>query len=379
MIIGHHEGDWVEAEQYARFKAHDARAIQGEVLEADEPFTSPDGKSRIYRSRKAPLRFSCGEVIGVVVVSVDVTERRHAEEREQLLMREVDHRAKNMLAVVQSVVALTRGEDMDSFKDAAQGRIHSLARAHSLLSAARWNGVDLKRLADEEMEPFLRGGASVTVSGPSIRLKPAAAQSIALALHELATNAAKYGALSAGLGSVDLSWEATNHDDGRTVEIVWLERGGPPVGAPPKHSGFGSNDIWSTIERQLGGTLALDWQPDGLAVKIVLTAPQIAEDGQDITPRPAPVVLAPAGSASGKRVLIVEDLALIAMQIEEVLIGLGCEGDRTGRDACRGVTPYRRGAPRRRRARSQPRRRDERGGCDRACPHRCAVRVLHGL
>ncbi|MCW3798219.1 PAS domain-containing protein [Sphingomonas sp. BN140010] len=202
-------------------------------------------------------------VIGLVM---DVTERKVAEEREQLLAREVDHRAKNLLAVVQSVVQLTRADDADALKDAITGRIQSLARAHSLLASSRWSGVDLMPLAHEELAPYAeRDSARVTIDGPHLRLKPAAAQSLALVLHELATNAAKYGALSRIGGRVDLSWSVR---DGQAI-LQWHEYG-CPGGTPPGRAGFGSKVIRNSVERQLRGSVAYTWADDGLQVRLAI-------------------------------------------------------------------------------------------------------------
>ncbi|WP_152569501.1 MULTISPECIES: PAS domain-containing protein [Sphingomonas] len=220
------------------------------------------------------------QVIGLVT---DITSQRNADEREQLLAREVDHRAKNLLAVVQSVVQLTRADDSEQLKAGITGRIQSLARAHSLLAESRWEGVELTALAREEVAPYAEeSDGRITLQGPRLTLRPAAAQSIALVLHELATNAAKYGALSADSGRIDLSW-CIEPDGG--LLLVWQERGGPPgPEQPPSRSGFGSRLIKASVERQLRGTLAYDWAANGLTVTMTI-APEyvsLGERGDDL-------------------------------------------------------------------------------------------------
>src|SRR5262249_27680006 len=147
-------------------------------------------------------------VVRISGVTVDITDRKEAEERQVLFAREVDHRARNALALVQSSVRLTRSEDIKSYPAAVDGRIGTLARAHTLLAQSRWQGADLARLLREELAPFRTDGAErIATAGPDISLEPRTAQTLALALHELSTNAAKYGSLSVASGRVAVSWE----------------------------------------------------------------------------------------------------------------------------------------------------------------------------
>src|SRR6185503_18390975 len=147
-----------------------------------------------------------GRLIWLSGVTADITERKRAEERQILLAEEVDHRARNVVAVVQSIMRLTRADTIDDYIGALDGRIGALSNAHRLLASSRWEGADLNRLVDEEFAPYRAGGKErVSVRGPVVVLPPATAQTIALALHELATNAAKYGALSREAGHVNLT------------------------------------------------------------------------------------------------------------------------------------------------------------------------------
>ena len=139
-------------------------------------------------------------------VTVDITERKHAEERQNLLAREVDHRAKNALALVQSIVRLTRGEDIKAYIQAVEGRITALARVHTILALSSWQGAEIGKLVDEELAPYCSGD-QIVLDGAEVQLRPATAQTLTLALHELVTNSAKYGALSAPSGRLSIGWK----------------------------------------------------------------------------------------------------------------------------------------------------------------------------
>jgi two-component sensor histidine kinase len=187
----------------------------------------------------------------------DVTERHL-----RLLVREVDHRANNLLAVVQSLVGLTKADGAEAamLKRDLLGRIRALARAHQLLSATRWRDADLKTLVEEELRPYALGEmARAHIQGPSMSLSPAEAEAVALAFHELATNAAKYGALSTPAGRVEVTW---GRDRSGARHIRWQEDGGPLV-AKPDRQGLGSR----LLERAFapsGGRTRLFWRPEGL-------------------------------------------------------------------------------------------------------------------
>lgn len=254
----------------------------------------------------------------------DVTERRSAQEREQLLMREVDHRAKNLLTVVQSLVQLTRAEDMDAFRSAVSGRIQALGRAHSLLAASRWEGADLSALVDEEIAPFAGLLQRIHIEGPPVKLRPAAAQSVALVLHELITNAAKYGALSNKNGGVDLHWSLGSSEEA-PLKVRWCEHGGPAVQAPSRR-GFGTTVISASVERQLGGSVRYDWLPQGLCCEFLLPSKELAASERMVAVgRPSARGFPEAPQGKAIRVLVVEDEPLIALQIAQLLKQEGCE------------------------------------------------------
>lgn len=225
-----------------------------------------DGAWRWVIDAAAPRLGDRGEFLGYIGSVIDITQRKEAEDRLKLLAREVDHRSKNMLSVVQSLIRLTRGRTVRDFAAAVQGRIAALARAHTLLSDSRWQGADLRRLVTEELAPYTRGTGRVAARGPVVALTPVAAQSVAMALHELATNAAKHGALSAPGGHVAVAWEAAREG----LVLRWVETGGSPIAEPPAHKGAGTGVIERVITAQLDGAVAFDWRPAGLACTITI-------------------------------------------------------------------------------------------------------------
>lgn len=213
-----------------------------------------------------------GAVLRIAGVAQDITERREAEQRRALLAREVDHRARNVLAVVQSILRLTRRDQPEAFVAAVEARVAALARAHTLLAEAGWLGADLHMLAERELARFPPG--IVELEGPVLAVAATAVQPLAMVLHELATNAAKHGAASCLEGRVTLRW-AIEGTDTRTVRLEWIERGGPRVDEAPARRGFGSRMLDAIVRGQLGGTLALQWAAAGLECRIILPAARL--------------------------------------------------------------------------------------------------------
>ncbi len=250
---------------------------------------------------------------------VEIAEAQEAAARERALAHEVDHRAKNLLAVVQSVVQLTRADTAAGVKRAVVGRIHALARAHSLLAATRWDGADLRRLVEEEFAAF-DDQNRLSVTGPSILLRSAAAQAMALTFHELMINAAKYGALSDDVGRLAVSWGLRPSVDGECLELDWREHGGPPVTRPVQR-GFGSSIIEASVEQQLGGLAIMDWASEGLHVTLKLPIRHISGVGTITAAEQNPRHATKSGARSfmGRRVLIVEDEVLIAAHIRDLI------------------------------------------------------------
>jgi two-component sensor histidine kinase/CheY-like chemotaxis protein len=262
-------------------------------------------------------------------VLFDVTERKTAEEHQRLLMREVDHRAKNALAVVRSVLRLTRSDDPKRYAEAVEGRVAALARAHTLLAQDLWTGASLRAVVEQELAPY-RGGGRVAISGNSVRLTADAVQPLSMALHELATNAAKYGALSDPGGRVEVSWQQEPATG--AVRLRWAELDGPPILAPPERRGFGSTLVDSVCRGQLGGQAEVHWHTDGLVCDIGIARSKIVpETGNGFGPISLANTLPkasgfelPGVSLRGRRILIVEDEPVVAMELRQFLTRLGC-------------------------------------------------------
>ncbi len=259
-----------------------------------------------------------GARLGTVILR-DITERQASEQARELLAREVDHRAKNALAVVQAVVSLTRAATKEDFIEAVRGRISALGRAHSLLAQNRWQGGDLEQIIADETSAYGRHG-QVTITGPRVALRPSAVQPLGLLTHELATNAVKYGALSVETGRVAVAWSVLR---GGELELSWTERRGPPVQAP-QSGGFGSTLIREVVTRQLNGALDIDWPVGGM--QLVATLPAAAYKAE-LSPPPSSAAIVRALdearlSRRGK-LIVVEDETLIAMALAKDLAGLG--------------------------------------------------------
>jgi len=198
-----------------------------------------------------------------------VTDRTAAEQRQRLLINELNHRVKNTLAAVQSIAAQTvrRAETLGEFHDSFEGRLLALSRAHDVLTRHQWDSADLRDVVTEVMQPFHPGGR-LQVSGPAVRLSPSQALAFAMAIHELATNAVKYGAWSDAAGRVRIDW-ATARRPGQPDEVrfTWSEEGGPLV-RPPGRQGFGSRLLQQGLARDLGGAVELTFAPEGLRCDI---------------------------------------------------------------------------------------------------------------
>ena len=310
-----HPDDWEPLRQVVWRMAKGERTQQVEFR-----VRRPNGELRWCTGTAAASVDAAGNVVRISGVTIDVTERKEAEERQVLLAREVDHRARNALAIIQSIIRLTRAKSVDEYVATVEGRIKALALAHTLLSDSRWHGADLGTLVAEEFAPY-RSGNKVELKGPNVSLSPATAQGIALALHELATNAAKHGALSSLKGKVGLTWQLQSD----ILTLHWVENGGPPIKTPSARS-FGLKVIKASIEQQLGGKTTFDWNPKGLRCDLSIALRDVKEPRQHDSAHQsnggngAAIAL---NKLAKRRVLVVEDEALVGIMIQECMTELG--------------------------------------------------------
>ena len=319
----------IHPEDWDRLRAALASVREdGQAFQTEFRVHRPNGELRWCIRAAAASIDSAGRVVGLSGVTVDITDRKSAEERQTLLVREVDHRARNALAVVQSIIRLTRAESKEAYIAAVEGRITALSRAHVLLSQSRWQGANLSRILDEELAPYRRSDVEKIVTlGPEVFLEPATAQILALALHELATNAAKYGALSSSFGRVRLSWELGPD----SLLLQWVENGGPPV-RPPSSEGYGTRVIGASVERQLDGRATFDWSPEGLRFSMSIPLGEKGKQGESVPAERRSTTDRNGrngnGTAArvvipGNRLLLVEDEALTGMMMSDMLTELG--------------------------------------------------------
>lgn len=236
------------------------------VFETGEPVIhhlARDTQGHYYLARLIPYRDNGGRIQGVVVTLVDVTPLAEAEEHQKVLISELNHRVKNMLAVVTSITnrTMATSSTKEEFATALLGRLNAMARTYGILSRENWTEASVEELIAQEARPF--DPKRFTLSGPAVKLKPQQALSLGLVVHELATNAAKYGALRDEHGRIEVAWSI----DGDRLIFAWTEIDGPPV-APPERDGFGFSLVKGEVEYRLGGTAETIFDPDGLRVNI---------------------------------------------------------------------------------------------------------------
>ena len=307
-----------------------------------------DGHYRWFNGRGVAVRGEDGALREWIGVCIDISERKSAEERQTLLMAELDHRVRNILASIQSMVSLTgrSARTKHDYAEALQGRIAAMARTHDLLTRGRWSGANLEQIVRDELKPYDPGGHVVSLEGEiECILRPRQALNVALVVHELATNAAKYGALSVPDGRIAVSWDVQRLGDEARLRIVWQETGGPRVN-PPRRRGFGSTMIENALRADPGSEARLEFAPAGVRCVITLRMDDVLP-GRRIAPAAAALVdralpPAPPNALRGERVLVVEDETLVAVELRLALCDAGAEVlgtrglDRRGQAADRG-------------------------------------------
>ena len=215
----------------------------------------------------SPVTDETGAIIGASKIAHDITEQKRREQQISLLAREADHRTNNLLAVAQATVHLTHADSAAELKKAIEGRLRALANAHGMMAQSRWAGADLRQLVIMELSPYFRDGdPRAQIDGPKVLLKPDGAQALAMAVHELATNAVKYGALSIPAGKVRVQWSL---GPANKLRLAWQESGGPTVSVPRKE-GFGTRAITRMLG-QLDGEVRFNWREEGLTCDVVVT------------------------------------------------------------------------------------------------------------
>jgi two-component sensor histidine kinase len=235
------------------------------VVDREIVIERPDGTRITALTTSRPLHSKTGEMIGAVSCFQAIAQRASSEQRLRQLASEMDHRAKNMLAAIQAVIHLTQAGSVPEFKRAIEGRVSALSRAHALLSSGQWEGADLRRIVHDELAQHSGGETlRVSVEGPPLTVPAQLAQSLALIVHELATNALKHGAIGRPERRIDLRWWRAPGD---RLLIRWTESGGAAV-QPPSRKGFGISIIEGAVRQQLRGTLEMDWREDGLRCEI---------------------------------------------------------------------------------------------------------------
>ncbi len=287
-----------------------------------------DGQYRWFKTRGVPLRDESGKIVYWFGTCTDIEDIRSAEQREQVLMREVNHRAKNMLALVQAIARQTAFRSPQEFIARFEARLHALAANQDLLVRSGWKDVPLGSLVRTQLAHFADLlDDRIVLAGPDLKIKAAAAQSLGMVLHELATNAAKYGALSAPSGRVRVDWSIDKLNGGPPqFHARWTELGGPTV-QPPGKRGFGSTVLEGFARISLKADARVEFAPAGLIWTLTCPLAEVVEEpGASLGP-PVATAAANAAAARGERsrILVVEDEALPAMEIAAMLSEAGFE------------------------------------------------------
>jgi PAS domain S-box-containing protein len=266
-LVGRHFSTLIHPDDVAADVERGRRLRAGEAasFEMESRYLHKSGRPVWARKIISTLPDAGGQPAQVFALALDITERKRADDKIDLLIHELNHRSKNLLGLVQTIVSHTAGPHSGEFAAALAERIQALAASQDLLVKSQWQGVDLEALALSQLAHFQDLiGKRITLEGPPLKLSAGAAQAIGMALHELSTNAAKYGALSNDTGHVAIAWSRQGSDGTGSLRLSWTERDGPAV-VPPSRHGFGTTVIFTVPERQLGCKVTLDFAPDGFS------------------------------------------------------------------------------------------------------------------
>jgi two-component sensor histidine kinase len=239
----------------------------------------PNGELRWISAHGETLGDAAGMPVRMIGTNLDITRRKEQENNIQFLLREVSHRSKNLLAIIQAMATQTgrSSRNYDEFQSRFSQRLQGMAASHDLLVSQNWEGADLAALVRAQLRPFAEESSGrIELTGPSLVLTPVAAQSIGMALHELATNATKYGALSGLQGKVVVSWQVLPESSGYKFQMTWQERGGPAV-EPPARNGFGHLVFERMVKQALNASIALGYPQEGFAWTIETTLASVTD------------------------------------------------------------------------------------------------------
>lgn len=277
-ILGRTDDDILPAEACATIVAAKRDVLAGGQAKRVEVALEDAPGVRWHDLHIEALRNEAGEIMGLTCASVDVTERKEGEAHLRLLLRELTHRSKNLLAVIQAMARQTarHAGSIDAFLTQFGARLQALAASHDLLVRESWYGASLNELVRSQLAAHIDDNARdrIEIDGPAVALKPEAAQNLGLALHELAVNAATFGALSVPAGRLSIRWQRQESDKGNAVAIDWREELGPKV-RPRRKRGFGSMVIERNLVRALDAEVTMDFDADGLRCRIVIPASQL--------------------------------------------------------------------------------------------------------
>ena len=269
----------VHPDDIERFRANHATALaKGDQVAYDFRIICPDGEVRSLHTRGHIVRRADGAAIGAYGVMLDITERKRTEERQKRLIAECNHRMRNTLAKMGMIVTLSRAgaTTVDDLTAAVNGRLNALTRSHARLSRSNWTSARLKEVLEDEFAPH-RGETNVSLEGPDLSLLPDPTQALAMVVHEMVTNAVKYGALSTASGRVLVRWEVASEISAAKLNLVWKEAGGPVVATRPQRKGFGTRLIRNIVVHELGGQVEASLTPTGAHYEIEVPLARVAD------------------------------------------------------------------------------------------------------